>query len=83
MQSKDTLPLLRSVAELSQLALAIGTSIDLTENCEYFFQHLMSRKDLIAVNVWTAQKRDSALRLPTGLYLSNGGWDDMAGPPGH
>ena len=58
MQSNDTLPLLRSVGELSQLALAIGTSIDLTENCEYFFKHLMSRKNLIAAHVWTAKQRD-------------------------
>lgn len=58
MQTKDSLPLLRSVSELSQLALAIGTSIDLNENCEHFFKHLMSRKNLIAANVWTAQERD-------------------------
>jgi|GEM_PF-2195867 len=59
MKSDDSTGLLRSIGELSQLSLAIGTSIDLEENCEQFFNHLMSRKDLSGVSVWVCRERET------------------------
>lgn len=42
----DTNETLDTMALLFELSLGIGTSLDLKENCEYFFDRLLSRRNL-------------------------------------
>ena len=44
----DSNETLDTMALLFELSLGIGTSLDLTENCEYFFDRLLSRRNLSA-----------------------------------
>ena len=51
----DSDQVVREISVLYELALAVGQTLDLEENCDRFLKALMARKDLAYASVWIKQ----------------------------
>ncbi|MEO0973685.1 MAG: response regulator, partial [Pseudomonadota bacterium] len=60
----DTDETLDTMALLFELSLGIGTSLDLKENCEYFFDRLLSRRNLNACALFVDENLLSGTATP-------------------
>lgn len=60
--------ILDDITTLYELSLAIGSSLDLYENCECFLSTLLSRKNLDFASVWVKKEMIQVNQIATNIY---------------
>jgi hypothetical protein len=61
----DKQQLITELADSYELALSVGTSLVLEENCQNFFRSLLQRKNLAYASLWTIT--EEAVELTTAF----------------
>lgn len=62
---------IKDISMLYELALAVGQSLDLQDNCDYFFKRLMGRRDFKYCALWLQDRQEPREEDdPAGLKLA-------------